>query len=271
MSVVTRPDLFPASTAVKLFALPTPQGAELLKRNLPQYVVSVTATLVTGTKTLTVVGGGANRLEPGAILVGTSIPSETTLVKRLEPLPLTVAAPQGTQVWEMSENAEATVTVPELVLAYPPGLALTTYNPENWKVALTKIGEPTSASNGELVAAATVEGTGAGPALAWLAAAANLPMALLTAAAHVSAKVKVKTTTTLIVPANPQRQGLTITNAGPTNVIYLGLGGAAVLKEGVGPIIVNGSWDGRLGNELWKGAVNGIAETAEVTATVAEF
>jgi hypothetical protein len=83
--------------------------------------------------------------------------------------------------------------------------------------------------------------------------------------------VKVKTTTVPLLPANPQRLGLNIVNAGPTNVLYLGLGVPAVLKEGNGPLIVNGSWDGRLGNELWKGAVNGIAETAEVTASVTEF
>jgi len=53
--------------------------------------------------------------------------------------------------------------------------------------------------------------------------------------------------------------------------MYLGIGGSAVLKEGIGPLVVNGSWDGRLGNELWRGSVSGIAETASVTATVAEF
>jgi hypothetical protein len=274
MSVVTRPDLFPASQAVKLFALPTPQGGELLRRNQPRYIATVNATLVTGTNKLTVVGGDIDRLEAGAILSGTSIPSETKLVKLLEPNPESVAlGPGQTAVWEMSANAEATVEVAELVLAYPPltsgGAAISAYNPENWKVPLTKIGEPTVAASGELIVASTVEGQGAGPALCFASVSGRA--SFLTAQAHASLLVKVKTTNTAILPANPLRQGLNIENTGATNVMYLGLGKAAVLKEGIGPLIVNGSWDGRLGNELWRGSIFGIAETGEVTASVAEF
>jgi hypothetical protein len=290
MSVVTRPDIFPATTKVKLFAPSSAvQGqniiGELIRRNTPRYIARLEATLVNAKPKLTVVGGEASKLEPGCILVGTSIPSEATLVKVLEPLvkegePPT-ETPQSTQalgpgqevVWEMSGNAEATVEVPEIVLAYPPAkdgiTKLTGYNPENWKGALKKVGEPEVASNGELIVAATVEGQGAGPVLGF-AEVTGFGMRYLTMQAHLSALVKVKTTTTAVLPANPLRQGLSIVNTG-ANPIYLGLGKAAVLKEGVGPLKEGGSWDGRLGNELWRGAINGIAETAEMTAAISEF
>lgn len=87
--------------------------------------------------------------------------------------------------------------------------------------------------------------------------------------------VKVKTTSTELLKLNAAREGLEIVNAGTTNM-YLGVGKAAVLKEGI-LLTPGGSWDGRLGPEpgrgerVWDGSVFGIAETAEESATVLEF
>lgn len=137
-------------------------------------------------------------------------------------------------------------------------------NPETWKPALTKVGEPTVNSAGEL----EVEGTGGGMVLC--AALVNSVWNYLIAHGEVSGNVTVATTSTLILAANPLAKGRSIVNAGATNVMYLGLGTPAVLKDGIGPIAVNGSWDGRVSGQLWTGAVYGIAETAAVTAVVAE-
>lgn len=171
----------------------------------------------------------------------------------------------------------ATVSRPEL---YPAGTVVrffrvpvppqgellknNTGNPESWKPALAKVGEATVAADGTLA----VTGAG-GPVLCW-AEVGGKDVFLRAEGTSSGSVPKVKTTSTLLAAANPNRSGLTIQNLGPTNVIYLGLGQAAVLKEGIGPIAVNGSWDGRVGGFVWKGAVFGIAETAEVTASVIE-
>ncbi|HEY4451030.1 MAG TPA: hypothetical protein VGN13_05500 [Solirubrobacteraceae bacterium] len=146
-------------------------------------------------------------------------------------------------------------------------------NPENWKPALTKLGEPEVTSGGVL----EVSGIGAQGCLLWAEVGGHdvYLVARGQGAGGVTAtsprKVKVKTTSTQLLAANPNRTGLSIENIGPTNVIYLGLGAAAVLQDDLGPISVNGSWDGRVSGVLWTGSVFGIAETAEVTASVLEI
>jgi|ERR1035441_9362047 hypothetical protein len=84
-----------------------------------------------------------------------------------------------------------------------------------------------------------------------------------------SGKVKVKTTTTEVVAANENRNGLEIVNEG-ANSIFLQLGKAAVLNEGIFIAASGGSWNGMIGPVVWAGSVFGIAETAETSVSLAE-
>jgi hypothetical protein len=84
-----------------------------------------------------------------------------------------------------------------------------------------------------------------------------------------STKVKVKTTTTAVVAANLNRNGLEIVNES-ANSIYLQLGKAAVAEEGLFLAASGGSWNGMVGPMVWTGSVFGLAATAESNVTVAE-
>lgn len=138
-------------------------------------------------------------------------------------------------------------------------------DPETWKPTLVKTGSAVVASDGSL----TVQGTVAGQVLCW--ASVSSKDVYLTAFAEGGAgEAEAKTTSSQILAANPYRTGLAVENRGPTNVVYLGLGTAAVLGQGVGPIVVNGSWDGRVSGTVWKGAVFAIAETGAVKVSYQE-
>ena len=81
-------------------------------------------------------------------------------------------------------------------------------------------------------------------------------------------KVKVKTTTTVVIAENLQRQGLEVVN-GSSQPVYLYPGKAAVEGEGMYLAANGGSWNGIIGGMVWTGAVNGIAKE-EVTIQVVE-
>lgn len=80
-------------------------------------------------------------------------------------------------------------------------------------------------------------------------------------------KVKVKTTTTAVLAENVERAGAEYVNEG-ANSIFLELGAAAVLQQGIFLAASGGSWNGMVGPLVWTGAVNGIAETAETNLSV---
>ncbi len=81
-------------------------------------------------------------------------------------------------------------------------------------------------------------------------------------------KVKVKTTTTVVIAENEARQGLEIVN-GSGNTVYLYPGKAAAAEEGI-TLLPGGSWNGEISGKLWYGAVNGICPAAESTIQVIE-
>ena len=81
-------------------------------------------------------------------------------------------------------------------------------------------------------------------------------------------KVKVKTTTTVVIAENEARQGLEVVN-GSGNTVFLFPGKAAVAEEGM-TLLPGGSWDGRISGKLWFGAVNAICPAAESTIQVVE-
>ncbi len=64
-----------------------------------------------------------------------------------------------------------------------------------------------------------------------------------------------------VLPANAQRLGSSWENDS-ANLIYLGLGQAAVIGKGIRLAAAGGSWDGRLGGATWRGTVNAIAAAA---------
>lgn len=78
--------------------------------------------------------------------------------------------------------------------------------------------------------------------------------------------VSVGTTSTAIVSQNIGRREITIVNDG-ANVVYLGLGRAAVAGQGIRLNANGGAWT----SGQWDGIVNGIAVTAATNVTVAEF
>jgi hypothetical protein len=147
-----------------------------------------------------------------------------------------------------------------------------TGNPESAPFSLTKLGEA-AVANGQLVLSGLENGV---VYLLWAEVAGTQVYMYARGGSGVSSSqtstspntVLVKTTSTEVLPANLGRQGLSIVNTGTTNM-YLGLGKAAVLKEGI-LLEPGGSWDGVDGDELWTGSVFGIAETGQESATVIE-
>lgn len=148
-------------------------------------------------------------------------------------------------------------------------------DPAAWKPAPTLLSEPVVASNGTL----EVPGAAPSPAsyLCWASVSGKDvylrvfgPSGSTTGAVTSGSpkKVKVKTTDTPILAANPNRTGLQIQNTGATPV-YLQLGAAAVSEEGIYLPVSGGAWDGLIGPEVYTGAVRGIA-SAETTVTVVE-
>jgi hypothetical protein len=67
----------------------------------------------------------------------------------------------------------------------------------------------------------------------------------------------VTTSTGVVVASNSTRTGFQVVNDSDTTV-YLGLGTAALANAGIRLNANGGSWDGRVSNILWKGAVNSI-------------
>jgi hypothetical protein len=80
-------------------------------------------------------------------------------------------------------------------------------------------------------------------------------------------KVTVKNTSTEVVKANENRNGLEIVNVS-ANSIYLTCGGAASSEEGIFLAASGGSWNGQIGPMVWAGSVFGIASgNSNVTVT----
>lgn len=73
----------------------------------------------------------------------------------------------------------------------------------------------------------------------------------------------------LLIRANSQRRGLLITNTG-AEAMRLGLGQAAEAARGIFVAAKGGVWNGKVGDVLWRGEVNGIGEGAGTTAGVVE-
>lgn len=174
----------------------------------------------------------------------------------------------------------AATKVKVFVLPAPLGgelLQNNTGDPTNWLPKLTKASEPTVGASGTLEIVSLVKGT---RYLLWasvnsedvyLVQGVPLEGAPQGSTSTTPRKVGVKATTTTLLTPNASREGLRVENEGPTNVMYIGVaGGAAVLGDDIGPIAVGGSWDGTVGGRVWTGAVFGIAETAEVQASVWE-
>lgn len=82
-------------------------------------------------------------------------------------------------------------------------------------------------------------------------------------------KIKVKTTTTEVLAENLNRSGSEYVNEG-ANSIFLELGAAAVLQNGIFLAASGGTWNGMVGPMVWTGSVFGIAETAETNLSVVE-
>jgi len=82
-------------------------------------------------------------------------------------------------------------------------------------------------------------------------------------------KVEVEGASTAVVAENLAREGLELVNAS-TASIYLELGGAAVLKQGIFLASGGGSWNGMVGPMVWTGSVNAIATAANSVLTVRE-
>lgn len=80
--------------------------------------------------------------------------------------------------------------------------------------------------------------------------------------------IEVETTTTVVLPANPARKGLSIVNDSSAS-IYVSLGNAAVLHRDI-YLAPAGSWDGRISGRVWLGSVNAIAAVAKSNLCVVE-
>ena len=80
--------------------------------------------------------------------------------------------------------------------------------------------------------------------------------------------ISVAGTSTSVIGANENRNGLEIVNSSSSN-IWLGLGKAAKANEGI-YLSPSGSWDGKIGLVAWDGEVTAIATTASSPLTVIE-
>lgn len=78
--------------------------------------------------------------------------------------------------------------------------------------------------------------------------------------------VAVGGTTAEVAAANPDRAEITVQNDHATQVVYLALGAAAVLNEGIRLNAAGGSWT----SNAYTGAVNAIATGAATGVLVTE-
>lgn len=74
-----------------------------------------------------------------------------------------------------------------------------------------------------------------------------------------SPKITVGKTSGEVLAENPEREGLHVSNGSSTAVIYLGLGEAAKVGQGVAVVFADGGWDGRIGPLIWTGSIFAIS------------
>lgn len=147
-------------------------------------------------------------------------------------------------------------------------------NPEGWLPKPAKVAEPVVEASGKLPLENLAAGLGyllaAEVGGVWVYLQARVGgIAGGVSALNINAEMAVKLADSTLVKANPERELIEITNDG-ANPVYLGLGGAAKLKEGVGPLATGATWNGLVGGKLWLGSVHAITETAEVNVSVRE-
>lgn len=84
----------------------------------------------------------------------------------------------------------------------------------------------------------------------------------------ISSGPSITSTSSIILPSNSRRLGLSIVNSGAA-AVYLGLGNVAISGQGIYLAANGGSWDGRISDLVWMGNVSAICATTS-TLTVLE-